>query len=323
MTALFEQIYSNGALLILWGALLFHFLLPIPTTAHPARLWREFAWLLAEKVNTNSSYSQSVLSGTLAWMLMILPVLALIWALESLVWQPELFELALLLLAIDWRGNEKLNTQFSQALANNHKQAARDLLAPVLNRQTRTLSVVGLGKAGAETITMGYGRNVICVLFWYGIAGGAGAFIYRLAQELARAWSPSRHHFQPFGSFAVKVLAALEIIPLRLFSLLLLPGKQLKANLTQMYFQGKSWPLPGPGWLLAAVAAKLELSIGGPAIYPDKQSDSVHKALRVKLGGRIVPSALHLSTLQKLLMSRTLIWFSLQNLIMLFIYQGV
>ncbi|PWI35342.1 cobalamin biosynthesis family protein [Vibrio albus] len=323
MVSLFEQIYSNGALLILWGAMLFHFLLPIPATAHPARLWREFARILADKVNTNTSYSQSLLSGSLAWMLMILPALILIWALEPLVWQPELFELALLLLAIDWRGNEKLTSQLSHALAHNNKQQARELLAPVVNRQTSTLSVVGLGKAGAETIIMGYGRNVISVLFWYAIGGGAGAFIYRLAQELARAWSPSRHHFKPFGHFAVKALATLDIVPLCLFSLLVLPGRQMKAHFIQMYTQAKSWPLPGPAWLLTASAAKLELSIGGPAIYPDKQADTVHKSLRAKLGGRVVPSALHLSALQKLLENRILIWFALQNVIMLFAFQGI
>jgi adenosylcobinamide-phosphate synthase len=80
--------------------------------------------------------------------------------------------------------------------------------------------------------------------------------------------------------------------------------------------QAKSWPLPGPSWLLVVVGSKLELSLGGPAIYAGK------KAVRSKLGGRIAPSALHIAQVQKLLAWRMFAWIILQSLIMGFIYQG-
>ena len=323
MNELFVQIYSNGALLVMWGALLFHLLLPIPVSAHPATLWREFARILAEKVNTHSSYSQSQLSGTLAWLLMTAPALILLWALQPLVWQPQLFELALLLLAIDWRNNEKLTANLSRALVKEDKALARSLLKPLLNRETRPLSTVGLGKAGAETIILGYGRNVVCILFWYGLTGGIGAFMYRLIQELARAWSPSRANFQPFGVPAIRALAIMDVIPLRLLSLMIATGKQASKVSGQMFSQGKTWPTPGPGWLLTSVGSKLELSLGGPAIYKDKRSGEDRKSVRPKIGGRIVPSALHLAQIQKLLVWRMFIWISLQSLIMLAVYQGV
>ena len=315
--------YSNGALLVMWGALLFHLLLPIPVSAHPATLWRKFARILAEKVNTHSSYSQGLVSGTLAWLLMTAPALILLWALQPLVWQPQLFELALLLLAIDWRNNEKLTANLTNALAREDKKRARNLLTPLLNRETDTLSPVGLGKAGAETIILGYGRNVICVLFWFGLTGGIGAFTYRLIQELARAWSPSRANFLPFGIPAVRALAVLDFVPLRLLSVMVALGKQSSKVFSQMFSQGSVWPTPGPGWLLVAVGSKLELSLGGPAIYKDKRSGENKKAVRPKIGGRVVPSALHLAQVQKLLVWRIFIWISLQSLLMLAIHQGV
>ena len=52
MEELFNQLYSNGALLVLWSALLFHLILPFPREAHPAILWHKFAEQLADKVNT-------------------------------------------------------------------------------------------------------------------------------------------------------------------------------------------------------------------------------------------------------------------------------
>ena len=112
METIFNQLYSNGALLVLWGALLCHLILPFPREAHPAILWHKFAEQLADKVNTNTNYSQSIISGILAMLLMTIPMLAILLALKPLVWQVQLFDLALLLLAIDWRNTDKFTSHF-------------------------------------------------------------------------------------------------------------------------------------------------------------------------------------------------------------------
>lgn len=317
MQAAFEHVYSNGALLVLWGALLFHLVLPIPISVHPTTLWRAFARILAGKVNTNTNYSQSFISGSLAWLLMTLPALAVLIALKPLVWQPELFELALLLLAIDWRSNEKLANKLAHALSKEDKKLARSLLKPIVNRETSSLSQLGLGKAGAETILLGYGRNVVGVLFWYGLTGGIGAFMYRLIQELARAWSPSNHTYLPFGLPAIRILAILDFLPMRIFSAFITIGKNGIAVFNKMISQGRQWPTPGPAWLLASTGNKLELSLGGPAIYQGK------KSVRPKIGGRIAPSAIHIAQLQKLLAWRLCFWMLLQSVIMFAIHQGI
>ncbi len=317
MEDLFAQIYSNGALLVLWSALLCHLVLPFPREAHPAILWHKFAEQLADKVNTNANYNQSLISGTLAWLLMIVPMLAVLIALKPLVWQPLLFELAFVLLAIDWRNTDKFCAQFITALAREDKPQARTLLNPIINRNTQPLSLLGLGKAGAETLIMSYGRNVVGVLFWYAIAGAIGAFIYRMMVELARAWSPSRQRFNPFGIPAVRAVAVMDFIPLRLFALMIATGQRAQYVFGLLKQQASSWPLPGPSWLIVAVGAKLELSLGGPAIYDGK------KAVRAKLGGRIAPSALHIAQLQKLLAWRMLTWLLIQSLFMAIIYQGI
>lgn len=317
MQSAFEQLYSNGALLVLWGALLFHLILPIPRSGHPVTLWRAFATLLSDKVNTNSNYSQSLISGSLAWLLMVIPAFVLMVALKPLVWQPELFDLALLLLAVDWRNSEKLGNALTDALAKEDKKLARRLLHPQLNRDTRSLSPLGIGKAGAETLILGYARNVVAVLFWFGLGGGIGALTFRLVSELARVWSPSRDTFRPFGLPAIRMLAVFEWIPLRLFSLLIIIGKNATSVLGQVMLQSRTWPHPSSAWLLTSVGNKLQLSLGGPAIYDEK------KSTRPKLGGRIAPSSIHLSQIQKLLAWRLFAWILLQSLLMFIVYQGV
>ncbi len=317
MDALFETLYSNGALLVLWGALLCHFILPIPKSVHPATLWHKFAEILTTKVNNNPHHRQSLISGSLAWGVMCIPALIFFLALKPLIWQPQMFDLALLLLAIDWRSNESMAKRLIHALSQDDKKRARRELASHVNRETGSLSSLGLGKAGAETLILGYGRNVICVLFWYAIGGGIGAIMYRLIMELARAWSPSRSKFNPFGLPAIRILAILEFIPLKIFSLCIVTGNNMSTTTSGMLSQGKTWPTPGPGWLMAAVGNKLELSLGGPAIYGGK------KTVRPKIGGRIAPSAYHLSQIQHLLAWRICIWILFQSAIMAVIYRGL
>lgn len=161
MEETFQQLYANGALLVMWGALLFHLVLPIPHSAHPFTLWRKIAEQLTIKVNRHHSYSQSILAGCLSILIMILPCLVLLIALKPLVWKAPLYELALLLLALDWRSSERLTKQLVSAMSNEDKPLCRQRLKPYLNRDTNSLSLLGIGKAGAETIIMGYGRNVV------------------------------------------------------------------------------------------------------------------------------------------------------------------
>lgn len=317
MEELYHQLVSNGALLVMWGALLCHWILPFPREAHPAILWHKFAELLANKVNASNHYSQSLISGTLAWLLMMLPLLLVLFALQNIVWQPMLYQLALLLLTLGWRHNEKFATEFTQLLANENNAAAKHLLTPLINRSTDSLSLLGLGKAGSETLIMSYGRHVVAVLFWYGVAGAIGAFAYRMTMELARAWSPTRRQFMPFGLPAIRILAVLDFIPLRLFAMLITLGQRANVVMATIKQQAASWPLPGPAWLLIACGAKLELSLAGPAIYNGK------KSVRAKLGGRIAPAAIHFAQLRKLLLHRLWIWLLLQSLIMGIINQGL
>jgi adenosylcobinamide-phosphate synthase len=317
MTEQLLSFIADGSVLVMWAALLFHFLLPIPLDYHPMVLWGKFAILLSDKVNKQQSPQQRLLSGSLSWLLMCIPALMVLIAALPLIWKIELYNLALLLLAIEWRGSEKLSTTLVNSLRVEDKAQARALLANYVNRETNTLSLLGLGKTGAETMILSYSRNIVAVLFWYAIGGGIAAIMYRLIAELARNWSPSRPLFRPFGLPSVYLLAALDFIPLRLFALLLCVGSNAKGSFHALSTQGKQWLLPGPGWLLASVGGKLEISLGGPAIYQQQ------KMIRPKVGGRIAPSAYHLAQLRTLLNNRIIIWVAIQSLIMIAIAQGL
>ncbi|PQJ89996.1 cobalamin biosynthesis family protein [Aliivibrio sifiae] len=317
MSEKLSLLIADYSLLVLWGALLFHLLLPIPVHAHPMTIWRKFAELLSTKVNTARSYKQRLISGSLAWTLMIIPAIIVYVAALPLIWNLPLFNLGLLLISLEWRAVEKLCKDTIQAINQEDKKEAKTVLIPWLNRDVEPLSLLGLGKASAETMVLGYARTVIGVLFWYGIAGGVGAFIYRLSLELARAWSPSRDSFRPFGIPALTIQTVLDFIPLKIFSILCLLGKHFQITLSTLKQQKKSWPNKNNAWLLIIIGKKFELSMGGPVIYQG------NKITRSKLGGKIAPSAIHLAQIHRFLSWRIAIWLILQSTLMVIIKHGL
>ncbi|WP_339386051.1 cobalamin biosynthesis family protein [Vibrio caribbeanicus] len=317
MEGLFNDFYSNGALLILWAGLLVHRLLPLSREFHPTTIWRKFAIQLSNKVNTSTTASQAMLSGSLAWLLMMLPLFVVAISLGNLAWYQEVFELTLLVFALDWRNTDRFGKDFVTTLAREDKTHGKILIQPLINRSTASFSMVGLGKAGSETLIMSYGRNLVCVLFWYGLTGGVGAFLYRMAVELSRAWSPSRKQYSSFGQMATRTVALTELVPMRLFALLITSGRRALATIQLIKLQASSWPLPGPAWLMVSVGAKLQLSLGGPAIY-DR-----HKSIRTKVGGRIAPSAIHVAQVHQLLKQKCYLWVLAQSVIMGLVYQGL
>nr|WP_246616466.1 cobalamin biosynthesis family protein [Thaumasiovibrio subtropicus] len=306
MNGLMTLLLENGTLLAMWGAILLHWLIPIPPEFHPLRLWHQTAIAVATKVNNpKDNAKQRQLSGLLAWSVMWLTVLITLVAMKQFVLFDSLFNLTLLWFAIEWKHPHQLAKRLSKGLAEDRIGYCRHLLSLELNRETDKLSRVGLGKASAETLLLAYGRQVVCVLFWYCLAGGIGAILYRLAMSMARCWSPSRLAFQDFGLPAVRILATVEIIPLRLFALLLAFGRNLTGTIKTLWDQGERWLLPGPGWLLAAAGGKLTLSLGGPAIYAEQRRE------RPTVGGPIAPAALHIAQLQQLLYWRLWCWLGL------------
>ncbi len=310
-----QMMLDFSPLLILWAGVILNLLLPLSYSAHPTRLWHQFAQLLASKVNSHRSYQQDSMSGALACALMLLPSLAILIALQTLAWQVEYFQLALLFLALDWRNQNQLANKMGDWLSREDKDKARQELASLLNRDVNTLSLLGAGKATVETLIAGQSRQVISVMFWFALSGGIGAFIYRLTCELHRAWSPSQPIYRPFGLATAQLLLILEWLPVRLFLLLILAGRNAAQVYSQAKQQYRSWISPSQGLLLATIGHKFQLSLGGPALYQNRQKTNI-KSVRAKLGGRIAPAALHLSQVMRLLNQRTVLWLVLQSLVM-------
>lgn len=308
-----DALLAHTTLLAMWGALLLHWFFPVPSDISPLTLWRRVADAISDKVNhAEDTPEQQRLAGALSLAIMWLTVAVLLVALKQLVWVDWLFQLLLLWLALGWKPVTNLALQIEHALSRDDKPQARTLLATALNRQTYSLSPVGIAKAGCETLLVGYVRGLISILFWYAVAGGIGAFLYALVAQLARTWPPRKQEYTQFGLPTSAMLSMLDWLPSRLFALLIATGHRFQPALTAIREQGQNWSVNGAGWLLAASGAKFQLALGGPAIYDDE------KCVRPSIGGEISPSSLHLALLNQTLRQKALLWIVIQSFLMWF-----
>ncbi|PVU66640.1 hypothetical protein C9E85_06475 [Plesiomonas shigelloides] len=263
----FRELAFWYPLLALWGGVLLHLLLP-----QPARALRQ-GWtllasrLLARMLHAKNPPAQQRLSGALSWLLLLLPLLILLPALQILAWSEPMFDAVLLWLAFSWAALWPDNQRFARALQGEQKHLARTILNEQVQRDTTELSLLGLGKAGAETLLMGYLRGLIHVLFWYLLAGGCGALFYRCCELTARCWSPAQPKNHAFGLFAARMQSVLELPGNLLLLLLLLPGRHLRQRWQRMQIQAKGWSHWLTGALYTQVGLRLDIAMGGPVRY--------------------------------------------------------
>lgn len=305
--SLLEALLSNSALLTMWGALVLHWQFPIENRHfHPLTIWQHLVETVSEKVNHHHySQKQLQLSGSLAFCFLWGFAAIILILLKHFVWQQWFFELLLLWFALGWKPLVHKGILLKQHLMKGHKPAARILLSKIVKRETSNLSEIGLAKLGCETMIVGYLRSLICVLFYYAISGGVGAFLYAMLMQMNRAWSTRQKSHQIFGKTTANVLAIVEWLPTRLFALLVATGKNL-----QLAFHGfKNQPHKTNGQLLwSVIGSKFQIALGGAAFYDEKRIE------RSKFGGEILPSTMHLILLSQSLLQKSLIWIGLQSL---------
>lgn len=265
-----EQLQTSPALL--WLVVLLAVVLPLPASYHPLTFFRFFAQKLAQKVNPDPrrSISQLRLSGTLALLLALLPFLALLYASNSLMAWPEWYQLLLLYLCLDFAPIRQRIMRLQQALAAQQLTLARDLASKVMLRQTRSLSSLGLSKAGIESLWLHFAHIWLNTLFWYLLGGIWLAIAIRLLLILQQEWSTKLSHNQHFGAPA-SILARYLLWPGYWLCFLLVC---IRLRCRESFRQLGRAPVQTFDWAqtacLVSACASLGCRLGGPAIYEAK-----------------------------------------------------
>jgi adenosylcobinamide-phosphate synthase len=212
--------------------------------------------------------------GALAWVLAVLPLTALAALLVSLLSVPLMQAAAhavMLYFCLGLRSLRDHNLPIADALAQQDLPGARLLTARIVSRDTTSASEVELTKASAESLLENGNDAVFGTLFWFIVAGGPGAVLFRMANTLDAMWGYRTARLLQFGCAAARLDDALNYIPARLTALsyvLLAPGLEGKRRAWQCWrTQAPAWSSPNAGPVMSSGAGALGVQLGGAAIY--------------------------------------------------------
>ena len=216
--------------------------------------------------------SYRISKGALAWLLMVVPPVVCVAALCRLdgtigAWIGAAVHVLLLYFSIGLRSLHDHLIPIADALDRHDLAQARVLTARIVSRDTADVDAPALAKAAVESLLENGNDAVFGALFWFVVAGGPGALLYRLANTLDAMWGYRTSRYLRFGRVSARVDDALNWLPARLtavsYALLGQTGNALHCWRTQ----ARAWTSPNAGPVMAAGAGALRRQLGGAASY--------------------------------------------------------
>ena len=249
--------------MLLVGGVLLDYALGEARRWHPLVGFGNLSMLLERTLNKGR---MRFLRGACAWVLAVLPVSALAFFLCDFA---GLAAHALLLyFSLGLRSLRDHNLPIAQALERGDLASARLLTARIVSRDTANASEVDLAKASTESLLENGNDAVFGTLFWFIVAGGAGAVLFRLANTLDAMWGYRSTRYLQFGCTAARIDDSLNFIPARLTALSYVILAKNRGDAWRCWReQAPHWSSPNAGPVMSTGAGALGVSLGGAATY--------------------------------------------------------
>ncbi len=228
---------------------------------------------LADAIERRFNQSETGrIKGGFAWLLAVLPSavtaqFVLIWCAQFSLWLAVFLHAILLYFCLGLRSLYDHTAPIQQTLQDGNLDQARRLTSYIVSRDTAQASEEDLAKASVESLLENGCDAVFGTLFWFVVAGGAGALLYRLSNTLDAMWGYRTPRLLRFGCVAARVDDVLNFIPARLTALSYVVLGKTRLAWQCWRKQAPAWPSPNAGPVMAAGAGALGLALGGAASY--------------------------------------------------------
>lgn len=243
--------------------------------------------------------------GALAWALAVMPLTLL-----ATLARGYAVHALLLYFAVGLRSLREHNLPIAAALDAGDLPSARALTARIVSRDTAKAGEQDLAKASTESLLENGNDAVFGTLFWFVLAGGAGALLFRLANTLDAMWGYRSSRYDLFGRTAARIDDALNYLPARLTALsYVLLADSRRTAWRCWRTQAPAWPSPNAGPVMASGAGALGLALGGAATY-----DGVDE-IRPPLGLGRAPQASDIERAWMLVAKTTGLWLAAAGVI--------
>jgi adenosylcobinamide-phosphate synthase len=247
-----------------------------PQKYHPLVFFGRLANALENKLHTqNRNTINQKITGLIALLLMTLPLSGLVYLLSQ--WEPVNFILAPITLYFCIAANslKQHSIAIFNALEINDKPLARQQVGMIVSRQTDKMNTDDVRKATIESVLENGADAVFAPIFWFVIAGPAGAILYRLSNTLDAMWGYKNQRYLHFGWAAARFDDALNWIPARLTALTYAFLGQTRLAFDCWKKQAHLLDSPNAGPVMTSGAGALNLQLGGPAWYHGTLKDKI------------------------------------------------
>lgn len=212
------------------------------------------------------------LHGKIAWLLAVLPLLAIVslahWLLSGilpfLAWA---FDVAILYLLMGFHQFSDHYLAIQRALRDEKLDEAERLLSVWRGVHTQGINAEEIARLSIEQALLVSQHRVFGVVVWFvlfsalGLAGSAGALLYRLALHLRAGWHDVLQD-DPFSDFSQQACAVLEWLPTRMSAITFAIVGNFEDTLYCWRSQAHNWPDAEEGVLLASAAGSLGVRLG-------------------------------------------------------------
>lgn len=175
-----------------------------------------------------------------------------------------IFDVLLLYFAIGHNSLHQHAHAVLQALQKGDEAQAKTAASYMVSRDPATIEPV---PATVESVLENGNDGVFGALFWFFVAGGAGALLFRLANTLDAMWGYKNTRFLHFGWAAARLDDVLNIVPARLTALTYAMLGKFSQALRCWREQAPTWDSPNAGPVMSAGAGALGIRLGGSARY--------------------------------------------------------
>jgi adenosylcobinamide-phosphate synthase len=272
-----------------------------PESRHPLVAFGRLATRIEAKMNTGFRARPA---GILAWLVAVVPPVAVSWLLVSML--PFslacALHVALLWFALGAKSLRDHIVPIARALGLGDLATARTLTARIVSRETTNADEAALSRAAVESALENGNDAIFGALFWFVIAGGPGALMFRLANTLDAMWGYRTPRYLRFGWAAARFDDVLNFVPARLTAASYAILGDTRTAWRCWRTQAPLWDSPNAGPVMASGAGSLNVLLGGAAIY--------HGTLesRPVLGFGMTAAPRHVVAALRLVERTTLLW---------------
>jgi adenosylcobinamide-phosphate synthase len=237
-----------------------------PRTRHPLVGFGTLATRIEARLNTGFRARPA---GILAWFVAVAPPVGIAWMVVSVLpfSYAAIVHVLLLWFALGAKSLREHIAPIARALSFGDIDQARVLTSRIVSRDTSKADENALSRAAVESALENGNDAIFGALFWFAVAGGPGALMFRLANTLDAMWGYRTPRYLRFGWAAARFDDVLNFVPARLTA-----ASYALVGDTRMAWhcwrtQARAWDSPNAGPVMASGAGSLNVLIGGAAVY--------------------------------------------------------